>query len=335
MIYTKRMTGRNSIVPWFGALIFLVSFAGGAEARKVQMAVATFSQSVLPMVVAREKGYFRDEDLDVELILMTASVANMALMGGNVDFISSGPSVVGAIARGAPLKFVFLCSSRPMHWLYARPEIKSLKEIKGKKIGVSSVGSAAHFLVQEILRRHGMDPARDVTILGVGTTANRYAALQSGTIDATNLTPPFNFKAQESGLRELVAYVKEEYLVEPGGAIVVRDQLFQSDPLLMQKVIRGTLKGLLHIKQNRASTVPILARLMKIQEELAARIYDLTLPGLTADGTISSETQKKVLEFVLKVQSIKEPVAVEKVYDFTPVRKVRADLEAKKWQPVP
>jgi ABC-type nitrate/sulfonate/bicarbonate transport system substrate-binding protein len=113
LIYTKRMTGRSSIVPWFGALIFLASFAAGAEARKVQMAVATFSQSVLPMVVAREKGYFRDEDLDVELILMTASVANMALMGGNVDFISSGQSVVGAIARGAPLKFVFLCSSRP------------------------------------------------------------------------------------------------------------------------------------------------------------------------------------------------------------------------------
>src|SRR4030095_6133566 len=104
-------------------------------------------------------------------------------------FISSGPSVVGAIARGAPLKFVFLCSSRPMHWLYARPEIKSLKEIKGKKIGVSSVGSAAHFLVQEILRRHGMDPARGVTILGVGATADRDAALESGTLGAKNITP--------------------------------------------------------------------------------------------------------------------------------------------------
>src|SRR6185436_15495900 len=95
----------------------IVCFAAGAEARKVQMAVATFSQSILPMVVAQEKGYFREEDLDVELILMTASVANMALMGGNVDFISSGPSVVGAIARGAPLKFVILCFTRPMHWL--------------------------------------------------------------------------------------------------------------------------------------------------------------------------------------------------------------------------
>jgi ABC-type nitrate/sulfonate/bicarbonate transport system substrate-binding protein len=83
------MTGRNSIVTAFGALIFLVFFAAGAEARKVQMAVATFSQSVLPMVVAREKGYFREEDLDVELILMTASVANMALMGGtSISFLA-------------------------------------------------------------------------------------------------------------------------------------------------------------------------------------------------------------------------------------------------------
>lgn len=97
------------------------------------MAVATLSQSVLPMVVAQEKGYFREEDLDVELILMPASVANMALIGGNVDFISSGPSVIGAIARGAPLKFVFICFNRPMHWLYAKPEIKDVQGLKGKK----------------------------------------------------------------------------------------------------------------------------------------------------------------------------------------------------------
>ena len=97
------------------------------------MAVATFSQSVLPMVVAQEKGYFREEDLDVELILMTASVANMALIGGSVDFISSGPSVIGAIARGAPLKFVFICFNRPMHWLYAKPEIKDVSGTQGKK----------------------------------------------------------------------------------------------------------------------------------------------------------------------------------------------------------
>ena len=315
--------------------LLIVSFATAAEARKVRMAVATFSQSVLPMVVAQEKGYFREEDLDVELILMPAAVANMALLGGNVDFISSGPSVIGAIARGAPLKFVFICFNRPMHWLYAKPEIKDVQGLKGKKIGVSAVGSSIHFLVQEILKRDGLDATRDVTILGVGTTANRYAALQSGTIDATNLTPPFNFKAQESGLRELVAFVKQDYLVEPAGAIVVRENLFQSDPLLIEKFIRGTLKGLLYIRQNRAGTIPMLANLMKIQEDMAAKIYDLVLPGLTADGTINPELQKKVLEFVFKVQGIKEPAVAEKIYDFASVRKIRADLDARKWKPAP
>src|SRR6266550_1550110 len=277
----------------FSIFLMLVSLATVAEARKVQMAVATFSQTVLPMVVAQEKGYFREDDLDVELILMTASVANMALLGGNVDFISSGPSVISAIARGAPLKFVFICFNRPMHWLYAKPEIKDVKGLKGKKIGVSALGASTHFLVQEILKRYGLDSARDVTILGVGTTANRYAALQSGTIDATNLTPPFNFKAQEAGSRELVAFVKEDYLVEPAGAIVVRESLFQSDPAVIEKLIRGMLKGLFHIRQSRSSTIPILAKLMKTQDNVAEKIYDMVLPGLTTDGSLNPEVQKR------------------------------------------
>ena len=94
------------------------------------------------MVVAQEKGYFREEDLDVELILMTASVANMALLGGNVDFISSGSSAMGAIIRGAPLKFVFTCFNRPMHWLFSRPQIRDVKGLKGKK-SVSALSAAA------------------------------------------------------------------------------------------------------------------------------------------------------------------------------------------------
>lgn len=317
------------------AFFFLISLSPAAEARKVQMAVATFSQSVLPLVVAQEKGYFREEDLDVELILMTASVGNMALLGGNVDFISSGSSAVGAISRGAPLRFVFICFNRPMHWLYSKPEIKDVRGLKGKKIAVSAIGSSAHFLVQEILRRYGLDSSRDATILGTGTTANRYAALMSGSVDATNLTPPFNFKAQEAGLRELVAFVKEDYLVEPAGAIVVRENLFQSDPGLMEKFIRGTLKGLLHIRQSRSSTIPILAKLMKITEDVAAKVYDLVLPGLTADGSLNPDMQKKVVDFVSKIQGIKEPAGAEKVFNFSPVRRIRADLDAKKWKPVP
>ena len=137
----RQKAGAKALV----GFLMLVSFATVAEARKVQMAVATFSQSVLPMVVAQEKGYFREDDLDVELILMTAAVANMALLGGNVDFISSGPSVISAIARGAPLKFVFICFNRPMHWLYAKPEIKDVKGLKGKRSASARLAPAPIF----------------------------------------------------------------------------------------------------------------------------------------------------------------------------------------------
>lgn len=326
---------RRFLAKALGSFALLLCIATAAEARKVQMAVATLSQSVLPQVVAQEKGYFREEDLDVELILMTAAVANMALLGGNVEFISSGPSAVGAIARGAPLRFVFICYNRPMHWLYARPEIKEVKALKGRKIGVSAVGASAHFLILEILKRYGLDGAREATILGVGNTANRYMSLQSGAIDATNLTPPFNFRARDAGLRELIAFVKEDYLVEPAGAIVVRQSLFQSDPVLLEKFVRATLKGLLHIRHNRAGTIPILAKLMKIREDMAAQIYDMVLPGLTADGSLDGQFQRKVIDFVVKVQGIKEQPAAEKIYDFSAVKKISAELEARRWKAAP
>ena len=142
---SQTMTRLKLAVKVLSIFVLLEGLATAGEPKKIRMAVATFSQSVLPMVVAREKDYFREEDLDVELILMTASLANMALLGGSVDFISSGPSVVGAIARGAPLKFVFICFNRPMQWLYAKPEIKDLSGLKEKRSVSARSDRAATF----------------------------------------------------------------------------------------------------------------------------------------------------------------------------------------------
>jgi hypothetical protein len=117
------------------------------------------------------------------------------------------------------------------------------------------------------------------------------------------------------------------------GTVVVREDLFQSDPVLIEKCLRGALKGLLHIRQRRSSTIPILAKLMKIREDVADKVYDMVLPGLTPDGNLNQENQRKVLDFVLKIQGIKEPIAPEKVFDFSPVRKMRVELDQQKWRP--
>ena len=135
-------------------------------------------------------------------------------------------------------------------------------------------------------------------------------------------------------MRELVAFVKEDYLVDLAGTIVVRESLFQSDPAVIEKLIRGMLKGLFHIRQSRSSTIPILAKLMKTQDNVAEKIYDMVLPGLTTDGSLNPEVQKRVIDFVSRVQGIQEPVTAEKVFDFSSVRRIRADLEIKKWKPI-
>jgi hypothetical protein len=103
----------------------------------------------------------------------------------------------------------------------------------------------------------------------------------------------------------------------------------------MEKFIRGTLKGLLHIQQDHFGTIPILAKLMKIPQDVAAKIYDLVLPGLTTDGTINQKLQKEVLQFVLKTQGHKQLSATDKIFDFTFVKKIGVELESKKWKPTP
>jgi NitT/TauT family transport system substrate-binding protein len=171
------------------ACFILLTAANDAQARKVQVAVATLSQSVLPLVVAQERGYYRAEDLDVQLILMPASVANLALIGANVDFISSGGSAITAILHGAPLRFVFVSFNRPMHWLFSRPEIRDVKGLKGKRIGVSAVGGSIHFLLSEVLKKHGLDGSRDATVFSAGTLEQRRAVVENPSRLRENIQP--------------------------------------------------------------------------------------------------------------------------------------------------
>jgi hypothetical protein len=193
------------------------------------MAVATFSQSVLPMVVAREKSYFREEDLDVELILMTASVGNMALLGGNVDFISSGPS---RRRRYCPWGATQICV-----YLFQPADARVVRETVDKRPNRTQ---GKEDRCQRGRLEQSLSRSRDLKAARVGPRSRRrhprcrnhgepLSGITKRRHRCNDLTPPFNFRAQESGFRELVAFVKEDYLVEPAGAIVVRESLFQSD----------------------------------------------------------------------------------------------------------
>jgi ABC-type nitrate/sulfonate/bicarbonate transport system substrate-binding protein len=315
------------------AILFLAGGLSEGEAESFKVAMPSTTQAVMAFTTARDKGYYRAEGLEVELILMSAPIASRALLSGDVAAATVGGAGLPPVLRGSPLKFLFTTYNRAMFWLYAKPEIRAVNALKGKRVGVSGIGSGPDSLLRETLRQNGLDPTRDVTILSLGVMPTIFSGLQSGTVDAAMLSPPVTLKAEEAGFRELVAFPKQD-LVELQGSVLVRDVLLQADPAQVERFLRGTYKGFLYIKENRGGTIPMIARYLQVSESVAGKMYDQVVrPAMTQDGTLSQEMQAKAVEHVLKRLDLKEAPPLARIFDFSLTRKVRADLQSEGWKP--
>jgi NitT/TauT family transport system substrate-binding protein len=317
------------------AVVVLSLICSAAEAQELlnlPVAIPAVSPAATTFVVARDRGYYRQEGFDVQLIVMPSAVGTQALIGGNVKFSTVGGAGVLPILRGAPLRFLFATFNRPMFWLYAKPDIRSLENLKGKKVGVSSLGSGPDSLLRDLLKKHGIEGGREVPILAIGSGTARFHALEAGSVDAAMLSIPANFMAKDAGYRELVSFIDQEW-VELQGSIVATEQLMTSDPGLVEKFIRASLKGLLYAREHRFETIAILTRFLRTREDMATKIYDVVRPGMTPDGTVSEELQRRSFEHVLGRTALKEPPRLEKIFDYSLAAKVRQELRARGWKP--
>jgi sulfonate transport system substrate-binding protein len=176
------LRSKSRIISLF--VLFLLLYLRNGNAEVVKVAMPSTTQAVLPFMIARDKGYYRAEGLDAELILISAPIASRALLSGDVAVATVGGAGLPPVLRGSPFKFLFTTYNRAMFWLYAKPEIRDVKGLKGRRIGVSGIGSGPDSLLREILRQNGLDANRDVAVLSLGVMPTIYAGLQSGTVDA-------------------------------------------------------------------------------------------------------------------------------------------------------
>ncbi|HTF93133.1 MAG TPA: ABC transporter substrate-binding protein, partial [Verrucomicrobiae bacterium] len=293
------------------AILLLAARTSAQELVKVPVQIPAITPAATAFAVARDRNFYRQEGLDVQLVVMPSAIGMQALLGGNVKFSTAGGAGLLPILRGAPVRFMFTTFSRPMFWLYSRPDLRTVESLKGKKVGVSSLGSGPDSLLRELLKKRGLEGGRDVAILAVGSGTARYFALQAGSVDAAMLSIPANLMAQEAGFRELISFIEQEW-IELQGTINVTDQLWASDPGLVEKFIRATLKGFIHFRDQRARTLEILARFLRIKEDAVTKIYDLMRPSLTQDGIVSEEIQRKSLEHVVDRAGLKEPPRLDR-----------------------
>ena len=300
----------------------------GEKLTRIRMGLAARSTTSMPFFVAKERGFFREEGLEVELIVMQAIQTIQATLGNSTQFASATGSAVSAAVRGAGIKVILAVTDRPSFDLIAQPGITSVQQLRGKKIGTGGVGSLAEILARRILIAHNVRP-EEVSILATGPSHVTYLSLKAKVIDAAPLQMPLTFTAQDEGFRKLAA-AGEFYQSVQGGLATTKTMLTEQ-PELVTKVVRAMLRATRLIKSDRKYAIDFLkgpwVDLGKNADKIAARVYDVAGPDFLASGVVSDEIQRQMIADASQRVKPKQPVLPEQVFDFSIVKKVSDTLK--------
>lgn len=293
-----------------------------AQLKKVRFSTTGISISDIPFKVAHLKGFYREEGLDVETILIRGAVGMQALLGGSVDYTSASGSTIAAAVRGLPVKLVFISSSKPQFELVSQSHIKSIQELKGKIVGISSRGGSNDLMMQMILQKNGLAPNKDVTTLIVGAQEETVMALRTGRIAAALLTPPRNFMLQRDGFNR-IAYSGDYMSTYANGGIGVTDEKIKTNPTEVLAFVKGTLKALKYSMQHRTEMVKIMPGYLGIKDAaLVEQLYDLYLTRQSVDGSVDDHWMRGAIEFTQKtLGGTAKEVPPSQVFDFSFVQK--------------
>jgi NitT/TauT family transport system substrate-binding protein len=301
---------------------------GSGKLTLVRMGLAARSTTTMPYFVAKERGFFREEGLEVELIVMQAIQTIQATLGGSTQFASATGSAVASAVRGADMRVILAVTDQPSFDLIVQPGITSVQQLKGKKIGTGGVGSLAEILARRILIANNVRP-EEVAILATGPSHVTYAALKAKVIDAAPLQMPLTFTAQDEGFRKLVS-AADVYRSVQGGLATTKTMLTEQ-PELVTKVVRAMLRAIRLIKTDRKYAIEFLRGpwldLGKDPEKVAARVYEVAGPAFLDDGSVSDEIQREMIADASVRAKPKQPVLPEQVFDFSITRKISATLK--------
>ncbi len=211
---------------------------------------------------------------------------------------------------------------KPLHILISRPNIKKLADLKGKKIAVSSFGSVPHVMIREALAHAGMNPDKDITVLAVGGSGDRVAALVAGTVDASPLDVAYIQRTEQLGLTNLL-YLGDAVNLRLGGFAVNTDKI-QRNPEQITRVIRATLKGVRFLKTNKPETLAIMRDYLKISGEYVEKVYQFAMRSLNEDGLIAKSSLDTEIRLTREQLKIKEEVPESKVVEWKFIKEVLA-----------
>jgi ABC-type nitrate/sulfonate/bicarbonate transport system substrate-binding protein len=294
-------------------------------AEKIRISVSgSYNMIFLAAGVAQHRGFFKDEGLDADIVVMGAGPSLAALSNGDIDYTLLTGSVIRAAIRGLPLRIVAGLMTSSAHVFLARPEIKSIKELQGKKVGLAGFGDATHVLARMILAKYGVDPDKDVQFVSLGSDSGRFNALQQNLADMVVTSPPWDFEGKKLGYNILArAY---EHVNYPLAGLGVNQKSLQQNRAQVKRVIKSLVRANRFMRDNREESAKVLMAWGKVKPEHAYASYDSTVKVISADGGIPADGLNLLIDQAKKDAKITREIPVSEVADFTILREVQKEL---------
>jgi NitT/TauT family transport system substrate-binding protein len=259
------------------SLLVLLAAAPAPAAERIRIGYSSISGSYIGIWVGHDAGLFVKEGLEDQMILIpSGSQLAQVTVAGEVEIGAlNGSSAMAAALQGADMKIIGNTTNKMIFSIYVRPDIKTVEGLKGKKIGISRFGSSTDISARYALRKHGLDPAKDVTIVQMGAMSSIMGGLQGGAIDAGLVSPPTLFAVEKMGFKELLS-ITDMDLPFPNPSLVVQGGIIRNRPDTIDRFMRAYARGIARARSDRELTYKSLAKYTKIEDQaVLAKAYDL------------------------------------------------------------
>jgi ABC-type nitrate/sulfonate/bicarbonate transport system substrate-binding protein len=286
-----------------------------SHAETIKIGLPSVTITAMPFFVAKEHGFFQQEGLTGELVVMPASLNIKVLLAGEIQYAATVGSAVAASIRGINIRTVMLFVDRPLQDLVGAAGINTIAELKGKVVALSSRGGLQDIIMRRILTQSKID-ANQVTTITIPGQSAMIAALKTGRIAAALLNPPYNFLAYREGLNNLG--FSGNFVRLPSTGVATLGETLERAPDQVRRLIRALTRARTFAKDNKARVLPTLKRAMRIDDEdLLAKIYDQHKQVETVDGRVDAALIADTIRDARQTENIAKEIPANQVFDFS------------------
>jgi len=296
-------------------------------ADKIRIGVPELNAQFAPLALAEKKGFFREDGLQGEVIRINPTVALAALVSGELDYWTVIGNSVAAAIQGVPLRVLACYVPGSPSALIARPEYKSVPELRGKAVGLNTSDGALESTARLIFKHFGLDPDKEIKFLALGTSERRLSAMKQGLTAATMGSPPLDFLGKKMGF--VVLARAHELFSYPTSGVVASVKKIKEKPDEIKRVIKAGIKANRYIRQNREGTIESMTEWTKADKEMATAGYESVLKLFNDDGSVPEKGLLLVIEELKKLGKVEREIAPSDVADLSILREAQRELGIK------